>query len=242
MRLDLGTSLWTGDPIIKMILVRLPYTLTLIAMSVAVSMIIAVPTGVLAALKQDSWIDYGLRIFAITGLSLPSFWFGILILLLIVGVFRWFPPLDYAPVYQNPLTALQQLFLPAIVLGYRQAAVAARMMRSSMLEVMREDFVRTARAKGLREHTVIYLHALRNAVLPVVTIFGVEIVALFSTAVIIERLFNIPGMGLLLLDSIMRRDVPLAQGVVVVMITFVLIVNLGVDLFYAWIDPRVRYR
>jgi peptide/nickel transport system permease protein len=241
-RLDLGESLWTGQPVVKEMWVRLPYTLTLIAMAVGISVVLAVPIGVLSALRQDSWVDYGLRSFAISGLSIPSFWFGILILLFVVSVFRWFPPLEYAPVYKHPWVALQQLFLPAIALGYRQTAVSARMMRSSMLEVLGEDYVRTARAKGLMERTVIYLHALKNAVLPVITIFGVEIIILFGGAVIIEKVFNVPGVGRLLVDAIIERDIPLVQGVVMMMVAFVLVVNLLVDLVYAWIDPRIRYR
>ncbi|MFC2031834.1 ABC transporter permease [Chloroflexota bacterium] len=241
VRLDLGKSLWTGLPIIEMMWVRLPYTMSLLVLSVCVSAIIAIPVGVVSALRQDSWLDYGLRSFCIAGLSIPSFWFGILILLFVVGCFRWFPPLEYAPIYKDPWVAIQQLFLPAIALGYRQSAVAARMMRSSMLEVLREDYVRTARAKGLAERAVVYIHAMKNAILPVVTIFGMEVVMLFSTAVIIERIFNIPGVGRLLVDSILNRDIPLAQGVVLFMVTFVLIVNLLVDLVYAWIDPRIRY-
>lgn len=241
-RLDLGDSLWTGHPVVAEMWVRLPYTLTLIAMAVLISIILAVPIGVVSALKQDSWLDYGLRSFAIAGLSIPSFWFGILVLLFVVSVFKWFPPLDYAPVYKHPWVALQQLFLPAITLGYRQTAVGARMMRSSMLDVLREDYVRTARAKGLTERVVVYLHALRNAVLPVVTIFGVEAVVLFGGAVIIEKIFNVPGVGRLLVDAINRRDVPLVQGVVMIMVGFVLVVNLVVDLIYAWVDPRIRYR
>jgi len=241
-RLDLGESLWTGQSVVSEMWVRLPYTLTLIAMAVAISVILAVPIGVLSALRQDSWVDYGLRSFAISGLSIPSFWFGILILLFVVGVFRWFPPLDYAPVYKHPWVSLQQLFLPAIALGFRQTAVSARMMRSSMLEVLREDYVRTARAKGLVERTVIYLHALKNAVLPVITIFGVEIIILFGGAVVIEKVFNVPGVGRLLVDALIERDIPLVQGVVLLMVGFVLAVNLVVDLIYAWIDPRIRYR
>lgn len=242
LRLDFGTSLWTGVPVFEEIWVRLPITLTLIVFSVSLSMVMAIPIGIMAALKQDSWVDYGLRIFTISGLSIPSFWFGLMLLLFLLVVFSWFPPLTYAVIYTNPWVSLQQLFLPAIVLGYRQTAVSARMMRSSMLEVMREDFVRTARAKGLKERIVIYLHALKNAALPVVTIFGVEAVILFSGAVIIEKIFNVPGVGTLIVDAMGRRDIPLVQGVVLIIVVFVLLVNLLVDVAYAWLDPRIRYR
>lgn len=241
LQLDFGTSLWTGVPVFTEIWVRLPVTLTLIVLSICLSIVLAIPIGIVAALKQDSWIDYGLRIFTISGLSIPSFWFGLMVVLFLLLVFSWFPPLNYAVIYSDPWVSLQQLCMPALVLGYRQAAVSARMMRSSMLEVLREDFVRTARSKGLRERIVVYVHALKNAALPVVTIFGVEAVLLFSGAVIIEKIFNVPGVGTLIVDAMGHRDVPLVQGVVLIIVVFVLIVNLLVDLIYAWLDPRIRY-
>ena len=241
VRLDFGNSLWTGQPVFHEIWIRLPITLTLISFSVLISAALAVPVGILAALRQDSWVDYGLRLFTISGLSIPSFWLGMLVILFLLIVFSWFPPLTYAVIYKDPWTSLQQLFLPALVLGYRQAAVSARMMRSSMLEVLKEDYVRTARAKGLMERTVVYLHALKNASLPVITIFGVEMVILFSGAVIIEKIFNVPGVGTLMVDAMGRRDIPLVQGVVLIIVGFVLIINLIVDLIYSWLDPRIRY-
>ncbi|MDP6782267.1 MAG: ABC transporter permease [Dehalococcoidia bacterium] len=241
VRLDFGNSLWTGQPVFHEIWIRLPITLTLISFSVLISAALAVPVGILAALRQDSWVDYGLRLFTISGLSIPSFWLGMLVILFLLIVFSWFPPLTYAVIYKDPWTSLQQLLLPALVLGYRQAAVSARMMRSSMLEVLKEDYVRTARAKGLMERTVVYLHALKNASLPVITIFGVEMVILFSGAVIIEKIFNVPGVGTLIVDAMGRRDIPLVQGVVLIIVGFVLIINLIVDLIYSWLDPRIRY-
>jgi peptide/nickel transport system permease protein len=164
-----------------------------------------------------------------------------MVVLFLLLVFSWFPPLTYAVIYSDPWVSIQQLAMPALVLGYRQAAVSARMMRSSMLEVLREDFVRTARSKGLQERIVVYLHALKNAALPVVTIFGVEAVLLFSGAVIIEKIFNVPGIGTLIVDAMGHRDIPLVQGVVLLIVVFVLVVNLLVDLVYAWLDPRIRY-
>lgn len=241
-RLDLGESLWTGQPVVRELWVRLPYTLALVAVAVTFSISLAIPIGVLSALRQDSWVDYILRSFTIVGLSLPSFWFAILIVLFLLMAFQWFPPLTYAPVYEKPIVAFQQLIFPGLALGYRQTAVAARMMRSSMLEVLREDYVRTARSKGLTERIVVYVHALKNAVLPVITIFGLEIIILFSGAVIVERIFNIPGIGGLLVDALARRDIPLVQGIVMLVVGFVVIVNLITDLLYAWVDPRIRYR
>ena len=240
VRGDLGVSLWSGDTVWEEISVRFPYTMTLMVLSVLISIVIAIPVGIFSALRQDSWVDYGLRSFAIMGLSIPSFWFGLMLLMISLRFFSWSPPLDYAPIFVAPVIALQQLFLPAITLGYRSAAVSARMMRSSMLEVMREDYVRTARAKGLRENTVIYIHALRNAILPVVTMFGLEIIMIFSAAVIVETIFNIPGLGGMVVGAIMRRDFPVVQGTVTFIVAIVLIVNLIVDIIYGWVDPRVR--
>jgi len=242
VRLDLGTSLWTGAPVWQEIGIRLPYTLMLVVLSVAITVVMAIPIGIISALKQDTWIDYSLRTVAIAGIAIPNFWFGMLLLLFAITVFTWFPPLDYAPIYKQPGIAMQQLMLPAIALGYRSVAVSARMMRSAMLEVMREDYVRTAWSKGLRDRTVIYLHALKNAVLPVITMFGLEAVLIFSGAVIIETLFNIPGIGGLLIHGINNRDYILVQGLVTVVVAVVLVVNLLVDLLYAWVDPRIRFR
>ncbi|MEW6142922.1 MAG: ABC transporter permease [Chloroflexota bacterium] len=239
--LDLGKSLWTGNTVWSEVAIRAPYTFTLLVMAMVLSVFIAIPTGIFSALKQDSWLDYGLRSFAIAGLSIPNFWFGLLLLLLTVSVFRWSPPIEYATIVAAPLVAMQQLTLPAIALGWRQSAVSARMMRSSMLEVMREDYVRTARSKGLRERTVIIIHALRNAILPVITIFGTEVLLLLSGAVIIETIFNIPGIGRLLIDGINHRDVNLVQGLVAFITIIVILVNLLVDLVYGWVDPRIRY-
>ena len=241
-RLDLGTSLWTGQPVISEIAHRLPYTGSLVILALFISIITAIPIGVVSAIRQDSWLDYTLRGGVIAGISIPNFWFAMLLLLFVVSVFRYYPPLEYATLFSHPWVAIQQLFMPALTLGLRASASAARMMRSSMLEVMREDYVRTARAKGLTERAVIYIHALRNAILPVVTIFGMELAFLFGGTVIIETVFNIPGVGLLLINSINNRDIIMVQGIVVMLVMIVLVVNLLVDLLYAWIDPRIRYR
>ena len=241
-RLDLGTSLWTGQPVLSEILHRLPYTGSLVLFSMFISIITSVPIGVLSAIHQDSWIDYTLRSGIIAGISIPNFWSAMLLLLLVVSVFKYYPPLEYATLFSHPLTAIQQLFMPALTLGLRLTTSAARMMRSSMLEVMREDYVRTARAKGLTERVVLYAHALRNAILPVVTIFGMELAFLFGGTVIIETVFNIPGVGLLLINSINTRDIIMVQGIVATLVIIVLVTNIIVDVLYAWIDPRIRYR
>ncbi len=240
-QLDLGTSQWTGQSVWFEISARLPYSISIIVFAIIISVCTSIPVGVISAVNQDGWLDYALRSIVIAGISLPNFWFGLLLLLFLVSVFTWSPPPEYATLWTKPLVAIQQLFLPAIVLGFRSSAASARMMRSSMLEVLREDYVRTARAMGLREGTVIYVQALRNAILPVVTMIGMEITFMFAGTVIIETVFNIPGIGLLLIDAINRRDIMVVQGVVVTIVTIVLVVNLVVDLLYVWINPRIRY-
>ena len=240
--MDLGTSLWTGQPVISEIFHRFPYTGSLVILALFISIITAIPIGVLCAIYQDRWPDYVLRSGVIAGISIPNFWLAMLIILFLVSCFRWIAPLEYATLFSNPLVAMQQLALPALVLGLRSSAASARMMRSSMLEVLREDYVRTARSKGLTERVVIYVHAMRNAILPVVTIFGMELAFLFGGTVIIETVFNIPGVGLLLISAINNRDIIMVQGIVAFLVMIVLVVNVLVDLLYAWIDPRIRYR
>lgn len=241
-RFDLGTSVLTANPVWHEISIRLPYTLTLVLMGMVISIVVAIPVGALSAIHQDSWIDYGLRSGVIAGISIPNFWLALLILMFMLNVVGWSAPIEYAPIYSAPLVALQQLAFPAITLGYRGAAINARMMRSSMLEVLHEDYIRTARAKGLTERVVIYIHAARNAILPVVTTFGLEIIFLLGGSVIIEKIFNVPGIGRLLIDSIQDRDYNLVQGIVSLKVILVVGVNLMVDMIYAWADPRIRYR
>ena len=238
---DLGDSLWRGDPVRSMIVGRLPYTTGLILFSTLLTIAIAIPVGVLSALKRDTWVDYGLRGGVLAGISIPDFWLAVLILTFVVRVFQWSPPLVYATLWSNPWIAIQQYALPSVALGVRAAAGSARMMRSAMLDVMGEDYVRTARAKGLKERVVVYVHAFRNATLPVVTLFGASVAYLIGGTVIIETVFNIPGIGLLLIQAIDRRDIVLVQGVVVFVMAAVLVVNIAVDVFYAWLDPRISY-
>ena len=241
LRGDLGESLWRGEPVTGMILGRLPYTTGLVLFAIIISIVTAVPAGVMSAVRRDTWVDYGLRGGVIAGISIPDFWLGLLLLTWVVSTFRWSPPLAYATLWSDPWTAVQQYILPSLVLGFRAAAGAARMMRSAMLDVMEEDYVRTARAKGLTERVVLFVHALRNATLPVVTLFGTSVAYLFGGTVIIETVFNIPGLGLLLIQAIERRDVILVQGVVVFVMVAVLLTNLAVDVLYARLDPRISY-
>jgi len=241
VRLDLGTSYWTKQPVIDELAQRYPMTANLAVLSLVLSILIAVPIGVLSAIKQDSVVDYAARIFVIAGLSLPNFWLAILVILGLVHYFKWLPPLDYAPFWVDPWLNVKQLMFPALITGYRLAAISARMTRSALLEVLRDDFVRTARAKGLRERGVVLKHALKNALLPVITITSVELLVLFGGLVVVETVFTVPGIGRYLVDAILHRDYPSIQALVLVFSLFVVVVNLLVDIAYALVDPRIRY-
>jgi peptide/nickel transport system permease protein len=241
LRFDFGTSYWTRQPVIEELGRRYPMTANLAFLSLIVGTLIAVPIGVLSAVRQDTLVDYGARIFTIAGLSIPSFWLAILIILGLVHYFKWLPPLDYAPFWADPWLNFKQLIFPALATGYRLSAIGARMTRSSVLEVLREDYVRTARAKGVLERGVVLRHALRNALLPVITIIGIELLVLFGGLVVVETVFTIPGIGRFLVDAITHRDYPSIQALIFVFAAFVLVVNLLVDIVYGVLDPRIRY-
>ena len=240
VRFDFGDSLWYPTPVLDEFKLRYPFSLSILVIALATSLIIAIPAGIISAVKQDTWIDYGLRIFTLAGLSVPSFFVAILTILFLLRFFGWLPPLAHAPIWEAPWPNFQRLLFPSLIIGYRLSAIGTRMTRSSVLEVMREDYVRTARAKGLREQVVIWRHALRNAILPVLTLVGIEIIVLFSGLVIMETVFTIPGMGSLLVDALFHRDYITVQGVVFVFALFVLLMNLLVDMSYAFFDPRIR--
>jgi peptide/nickel transport system permease protein len=220
---------------------RIPTTVELALMSLILASVVAVPLGVLSAIKQDSVSDYAARIVTLLGIALPNFWVAVMTIFFLVLVFQWAPPLAYEKAWNDPWTNFQQLIFPAIALGTSNMAFIARITRSAMLEVLREDYIRTARSKGLAERVIVYRHALRNALLPVVTLFGFELGRLISGTVIIETIFLVPGMGKLLIDSIGNRDFPMIQAVVLVIAVTVLVMNLFADLLYAWLDPRIRY-
>ena len=241
VRLDAGVSTLTGQPVTKEIAQRFPVTFELAMLGVLVSLLIAIPLGTLSALRQDSWMDYGLRVVAIGGIAMPTFWVGTLILLMLVRLFGWMPPLGFKGLFDDPGRNFQQLVWPAIVLGFNMAAIVTRMTRSQMLEVLRQDYVRTAWAKGLRERVVVYRHALKNALLPVVTLVGIQSAHLLGGTVIIETIFVVPGMGSYLVNAIAGRDYPVTQTVIVVFSLVTLLANLGVDILYGWLDPRIRY-
>jgi peptide/nickel transport system permease protein len=241
-RLDLGRSMWTGSPITEEIKLRLALSLQLALMATVVATLLAIPLGIVAALRQDTWIDYAVRIFSIAGLAVPSFWLGILLILFLLVSFRWLPPMVYTPFWVDPWQNLAQLVWPAVAVGYRYSAVATRMTRSAMLEVLREDYIRTARAKGLWQNLILTRHALKNALLPVLTVIALEFAFLLGGLVVTEQVFNLNGIGLLFVKAITLRDYTLTQALVLLVATTFIVVNFLVDLAFAWIDPRIRYR
>ena len=242
LRLDLGRSMWTGSPITEEVKLRFALSLQLALMATVVATVLAIPLGILAALRQDTWVDYFVRVFSIAGLAMPSFWLGILLILGLLVIFKWLPPMVYTPLWVNPWQNLAQLVWPAVAVGYRYSAVATRMTRSAMLEVLREDYIRTARAKGLFQKLILSRHALKNAMLPVVTVIALEFAFLLGGLVVTEQVFNLNGLGLLFVQAIAHRDYTLTQALVLLVATTFIVVNFLVDLTFAWIDPRIRYR
>jgi len=239
--LDLGNSMWTERPVMEEISLRLELSLQVAIMATIFAVLIAVPLGTAAALFRDTWIDYLMRIATIGGISIPAFWFGMLIMLSLLAVFNWLPPITFTPIYVDPIANLTQLIWPALAVGYRYCAVTARMIRSSLLEVLNEDYIRTARAKGVYERLVVSRHALRNALLPAITVIGLEFTFLIGGLVVTEQVFNLNGIGMLFVQSVSRNDFTLIQGMVMLIAAFYVFVNLLVDLLYAAFDPRIRY-
>ena len=242
IRFDFGNSMWTGRPITHEVRIRLELSLELAIMATLVAILLSIPLGTLAALKQDTWVDYSVRIFSIAGLSVPSFWLGIIIILGFLIFFKWLPPLTFTSIWVDPKANLMQLIWPALAVGYRYSAVATRMTRSAVLEVLREDYIRTARAKGLWEKVVLTRHALKNALLPIITVIGLEFAFLIGGLVVTEQVFNLNGIGMLFVESITRRDYTMTQALVLLVSFVFIFVNFIVDLLYAWLDPRIRYQ
>jgi peptide/nickel transport system permease protein len=239
---DLGRSLITRRPVTQELLKRVNLTAHLAVMSVIIALLIALPIGVLSAVRQDTASDYLGRLFAILGLSLPDFWLATVVITFLAIWFQWIPPIGFAPIWVDPARNLSQLLIPATIIGARLAAVSMRMTRSSLLEVLRQDYIRTARAKGHRERAVILRHALKNACIPVVTIVGQQFSVLLGGTVIVEFIFLQPGVGSLMLDAVQLRDYTLIQGAVLFFAVVIVTMNLLVDVSYAWLDPRIRYR
>jgi peptide/nickel transport system permease protein len=233
--------MWTGRPVIDEISSRLELSLQVAIMATILATLIALPLGTIAALYKDTWIDQVIRVFAIAGLAVPSFWLGMLIILFLLLNFNWIPPLTFTPIYVDPWLNLSQLIWPAIAVGYRYSAVATRMTRSTILEVLQEDYIRTARAKGVFERLVVARHAMRNAMLPVVTVIGLEFAFLIGGLVVTEQVFNLNGIGKLFVETVTRADYTMVQALVMLVAAFFIFINFAVDLLYAALDPRIRY-
>lgn len=244
---DLGDSMWTGRPITYEIGLRFQLSLQVAIMATIVAVLIAIPLGIISAIKQNTWVDYIVRTISIAGIAMPSFWLGILIILgllifteKILG-YGWMPPINYVSPFEDPLGNLAQLIWPAVATGYRYSAVATRMTRSAMLEVLREDYVRTAKAKGLIQKLITRRHALKNALLPVITIIGIEFAFLMGGLVVTEQVFNLNGLGKLFVESVQNQDFALTQQLVMLVVVIFVLTNLVIDILYAWLDPRIRY-
>jgi peptide/nickel transport system permease protein len=242
LRADLGHSLWQNIPVTELLAARLPVTFELCLLAMLVALLIAIPIGVYSAIRQDTAGDYATRSFSILMLAAPNFWVGTMVVVFPSIWWGWSPPVHFTPFTVDPWLNLKLMALPALILGTSLSAITMRLTRTLMLEVLRQDYIRTAWAKGLSERLVVMRHALRNAMIPVVTLIGLQATILIGGAVIIEQIFVIPGMGLLLLDAVNQRDYPIITGVFLAVGVVVMLINLAVDLSYGWLDPKVRYR
>ena len=240
-KFDLGYSRYADRPVVDALASKIEVTATLAFLSVVVALAWSLPLGIISALWRGSWIDQTIRVITAAGIAMPNFWVAILMLLFLVKFFNWIPPVQHVSVFDEPLTALKRLIFPALVIGFRSASTISRMTRSTMLEVIGDDYIRTARAKGLGPYVVTMRHALANAIIPVLTMAGLLVAALMDGAVIIERIFTLPGLGQQIVDATSARDFVMVQGIVLVLALFMMLWILVVDLLYAWIDPRIRY-
>jgi peptide/nickel transport system permease protein len=239
--LDLGNSMWTGEPVTTEIGIRLPVSIQAAIMATIIAVILAVPMGTLSALYRDTSLDYMLRIFSMAGLAIPAFWLGMLVILALLWFFNWVPPVTFTPLWVDPVANLSQMIWPALVVGTRYSAMVARMVRSSVIEVMREDYIRTARAKGVRERVIVTRHAMRNAMLPAITVIGLEFAFLMGGLIVTEQVFNLNGIGQLFVQAVVHRDFILVQNLVMFVAVVFILTNLVIDILYAVFDPRIRY-
>ena len=242
VRGELGKSYRYDIPAWQVIKPRIPVSVELAILALLVAVLLGVPVGVLSAIRQDTVTDYLLRILSLAGLSMPSFWLGMVIILFLVSYFGWIPSMTYVSPFENFKVHILQFLFPALAVGYRSSALIMRITRSSMLDVLREDYIRTAWAKGQREWIVVFGHALSNATLPVITVIGIEFAFMIGGLVVTETVFNLPGVARYLVDAILWRDYPVVQNLVMFMAIVVVIANLTVDLLYGWLDPRIRYQ
>ncbi len=239
---DLGNSLWSGRSITSEMGAKIPVSFELGLIALITSLIVALPIGIYSAIRQDTWGDYAGRTFAILAISLPGFWIATMVIVYPSIWWGWSPSMEYIPFFKDPVGNLVQFIIPGVIMGMTMSGATMRMTRTMMLEVLRQDYIRTAWSKGLAERTVILRHALKNAMIPVITMVGMQLPILIGGAVITEQIFALPGIGRYLVDAINRRDYPIISGINLVIATMVLFVNLAIDLTYAWLDPRVQYR
>ncbi len=239
---DLGNSLWTGRPMVEQIIAKIPVSFELGFLALIIAQLIALPVGIYSAIRQDSGGDYVGRSMAIAMIALPSFWVGTLVLVFPAIWWGWSPPIRYVPFFDNPLENVKMFIVPATVLGMVMSGITMRMTRTMMLEVLRQDYIRTAWAKGLKEKVVVFRHALKNALIPVVTIVGLQLPIMIGGSVVIETIFNLPGIGRLTIAVINNRDYTVLSGINLIMASIVLLINLAVDVTYAYLDPRVHYK
>ncbi|MFP7201543.1 ABC transporter permease [Lysinibacillus halotolerans] len=237
---DLGNSLWSGQEVSQIIVDRLPVTIQLAIMSIILAILIGIPIGVISAVKQNTWMDHFFKIFSVSGLSIPNFWLGLVLLTVLSLALNWIPPLGFQSFAENPLVNFQQMILPAICLAITLSASIVRMTRSAVLEVLHSEFIRTVRAKGAKERIVIFKHALRNSLVSVITLIGLQVGYLLGGTVVLESIFALPGLGSLIFESVLARDYPIVQSAVLVFGAMFLLVNLIVDVMYGWVDPRIR--
>jgi peptide/nickel transport system permease protein len=238
---DFGKSYRTRQPITQALLQALPITLELAFLAILMSVIVAIPLGVVSAIKRNSRVDFWARISGLIGLAFPNFWLATMFLLITSVVFHWFPPVIWIPPWKDPVGNLIQMFLPALALSVQLMAIEMRMARTAMLEVLRQDYIRTARAKGLGETLIQYRHALRNAMIPVITVIGIQVGTLMGGSVIIEQIFGLPGVGWFLLQGILNRDFPIVQATALFLAVVFVVMNLIVDVTYSFLDPRIKY-
>ena len=241
IRGDFGYSYYINMPVLDIILEKIPVTLSIAILAELVAILLAIPLGVFSAVKHNTFYDQFFMTLAVLGISIPSFWLAIMFILIFSVIFQWFPTQGYVPISEGFVAWIRHLALPAVALGIRHSALIARMTRSSMLEVLSSDFIRTVRSKGLSENNVIFKHSLKNSLIPVVTVVGLSFTALLGGALITETVFALPGIGRLMLGSIQRRDYPVVQGILIIFACICVFMNLLVDIIYSYLDPRIKY-
>jgi len=239
---DLGNSLWTNRPILGEIVQKIPISVELGIMAIVTALLIAFPVGIYSAIRQDTMGDYVGRSIAIFFMAVPGFWLGTMIIVFPSVWWGWIPPVDYTPITEDFWENIKQFIIPSILMGMVMSGVTMRMTRTMMLEVLRQDYIRTAWSKGLRERVVVIRHALKNAMIPVVTVIGLQLPVVIGGTVIMEQIFNLPGMGRFMIDSLSRRDYSVISGINIMMASVILVANLLTDLTYGYLDPRIRYR